>query len=80
MTKSSFTCPQMQEFHDAHVTKCDRCRKKTLFTSMSVFNTEIICNPCKYKEEKRPDFAEARKAEIEAVRRGDYNFPGIGLE
>jgi hypothetical protein len=46
---------------------------------MSMFNEQCICMKCMDAERKRPDFAEARDAEAEAVRRGDRNFAGIGL-
>jgi len=45
---------------------------------MSKFNTETICMDCEAKERAHPRYAEADRAESEAVRRGDYNFPGIG--
>lgn len=59
--------------------RCGRCFKETSVTIMSMFNTQELCLDCKDAEEKRPDYAEARKAEAEAVKRGDFNFPGIGL-
>jgi hypothetical protein len=45
---------------------------------MSIFNTDEICMECRAEERKHPDFELARKAEEEACRRGDFNFPGIG--
>jgi hypothetical protein len=57
---------------------CQRCRKETFGTIMSKFNTDIICFDCKDKEKNHPRYAEADKAEVESVRRGDKNFPGIG--
>jgi len=64
---------------------CDRCGKPTggkngLFggtTIMSVFNQDVICIPCKEEEKKDPDYEAAVKAEHAAIRKGDYNFPGI---
>jgi len=44
---------------------------------MSVFNQDTICMSCKEKEKKDPDYELAREAESEAVRRGDYNYPGL---
>jgi hypothetical protein len=38
-----------------------------------------LCLDCKKKEEAHPAYERARKAEQDAVRRGDRNFPGIGL-
>jgi hypothetical protein len=58
---------------------CDRCGKPTRGWTMSYFNTESICMPCANAERERPDFVAAVRADHTAVRRGDYNFPGIGL-
>ena len=57
---------------------CPRCSEKTNAFIMSKFNTDQICIPCKEREEKHPKYAEADKAETDAVRAGNYNFPGIG--
>jgi len=46
---------------------------------MSKFNTQVICFDCKDRERKHPNYGEADRAEVEAVRSGNYNFPGIGL-
>jgi hypothetical protein len=59
--------------------KCQRCRKKTNVTSMSIFNMEHCCIPCLELEKKHPEYKRARKVEYEAVSSGNYNFPGIGL-
>jgi hypothetical protein len=58
---------------------CDRCGRETLIVTGSYFNTELICEACDAAERAHPQFDEARRIETEAVRRGDYNFPGIGL-
>lgn len=57
---------------------CERCGKEGLATIMSIFNTDLICLECKGKEKQHPKYEEARAAEEAAVKRGDYNFPGIG--
>ena len=46
---------------------------------MSMFNTDTICMKCAAKEKKRPDYSKARDAEAAAVRSGDRNFRGIGM-
>jgi hypothetical protein len=46
---------------------------------MSYFNTQEICLDCSEKEKELPRYADAKKAEAEAVKRGNYNFRGIGL-
>lgn len=60
-------------------TVCDRCGKKLTARIMSVFNTDTICLDCKRKEEAHPMYSHARQAEYESIKRGDMNFPGIGL-
>jgi len=58
--------------------RCDRCRSKTMVTIMSMFNTQEICMKCNREEMQHPDYERACQAEAEAVRQGNYNFPGIG--
>lgn len=58
---------------------CQRCYKPTIATIMSRFNTQQICLECEEAERKRPDYKKAAEAELDACRRGDFNFPGIGL-
>lgn len=50
-----------------------------MVTTMSYFNTDTICMDCKDTEQRHPDYKRAVAAEHEAVKGGDYNFPGIGL-
>ena len=45
---------------------------------MSMFNTQEICPVCKEQERQHPRYEEACKADREAIKRGDYNFKGIG--
>lgn len=47
---------------------------------MSMFNTQTICLDCNDREERHPRYEAARDAEGEAVRNGDMNFHGIGLD
>jgi hypothetical protein len=56
---------------------CERCRRPTIATSMSFFNTQTLCLECWNAERQDPRYAEARAAEEAACRRG-FNFPGIG--
>lgn len=58
---------------------CQRCRRPTNITTMSMFNTDMCCPECTEEERAHPDFQKARDAELEALQSGDYNFPGIGL-
>lgn len=58
---------------------CDRCHKKSNTFRGSWFNEQMICPECAKKEENHPDFYKAKAADFEAVAKGNYNFPGIGL-
>lgn len=57
---------------------CCRCGDKSSAMTMSRFNTDWICLECEKKERQHPDYKRASEAELAAVRRGDYNFEGIG--
>ena len=59
--------------------KCERCNIKTCCTTMSMFNTQMICESCQDKEMKHPDYQKAKDAEASQVKLGSYNFEGIGL-
>lgn len=57
---------------------CPRCGESTNNqTTMSVFNTDVICLPCKDREKDDPDYQLAVDTEAEEVRKGNYNYPGI---
>lgn len=60
-------------------TTCDRCRK-TLngIRQMSMYNTDCLCMDCIEAERKRPDYKTAVEADHEEIRKGNYNFKGIG--
>lgn len=45
----------------------------------SMYNDDVLCMACKQKETERADYAEAVKAENDAVKRGDRNFKGKGF-
>jgi hypothetical protein len=53
--------------------------KKSGINVMSMFNTEEICMDCKALEKMRPDYKDAVETDSQAIRRGDCNFPGMGL-
>lgn len=62
--------------------RCERCGRESIATTMSWFNTEMICcgpGSCDEREEQHPEFERAKQVETEAVRRGDHNFQGVGL-
>ena len=62
-------------------TRCDRCGGSLDGgRTMSMFNEQTICMACKEKEQNRADYRKAVEADNEAIRRGDFNFKGIGLD
>jgi hypothetical protein len=65
---------------EEHMTTCcDRCGGDARISTGSIFNAEQICQACEAEEKAHPDYERAREIEADAVRRGDYNFPGVGL-
>lgn len=60
--------------------QCDRCNHSTNnVTTMSKFNKDVICMPCKEDERKHPDYQKASDAELAECKKGNMNFEGIGL-
>ena len=59
---------------------CARCNTdlRTVPSTVSKFSTEWVCMDCKAREVAHPLYPAADRAELEAVRRGDFNYPGIG--
>ena len=56
-------------------TCCERCGcENPSYLTGSWFNAEMICEQC-----DAAAFDAARAAEEAAVRRGEFNYPGIGL-
>lgn len=45
---------------------------------MSMFNTDCICMACKEAETKRADYREAVEADHREIRKGNFNYKGIG--
>lgn len=58
---------------------CDRCGQDATLSTVSFFNTDILCMPCTKTEQAHPQYEEACRVEREHVLAGDMNFPGIGL-
>ncbi len=66
------------ESFDMRREKCDRCGGPTNnSTTMSIFNTDVICMSCKEEEKKDPEYGAASLAEIEAYRKGVKDFRGV---
>ena len=58
---------------------CDRCRKPLNgIRTMSMYNTDCLCMDCIEAERKRPDYKTAVEADHAEIRKGNYNFKGIG--
>ncbi|MEL7568938.1 MAG: gamma-glutamylcyclotransferase [Eubacteriaceae bacterium] len=57
---------------------CSRCGKDLKNGRiMSMFNEDCICIECSDKEKEDNDYDEARCAELDAIKQGNYNFKGI---
>ena len=69
----------MTKTPDDFTGNCDRCSNsgESSYT-MSMFNEDWVCEECKDKEVKHPKYEEACRAEADAIKNGDTNFPGIG--
>lgn len=60
-------------------TKCDRCGSSLKDgRTMSMFSTECICMKCKYEEIRSNRYHKEVAADIDEIRKGNYNFEGIG--
>ena len=46
---------------------------------MSWFNIQMICNDCDKKELNHKDIDKAKSLELEQVKKGNYNYMGMGL-
>ena len=62
-------------------TKCARCGGSLDGGRiMSRMNTDCLCMRCAEAEKSHPDYGKAIEAEIAEIRRGNYNFRGIGYD
>ena len=60
-------------------TTCDRCGGSLAGGRiMSMYNEDCICMECKRKETQRDDYSKAIEADHAEIRKGNYNFKGIG--
>ncbi|MBR2402587.1 MAG: gamma-glutamylcyclotransferase [Lachnospiraceae bacterium] len=61
-------------------TACDRCNGSLSDGRIqSMYNSDCICMACKEKETQRADYKEALEADRAEIKRGNYNYAGIGL-
>ena len=59
---------------------CQRCNQQTNSTTMSRFNTQMICKTCETKEKQHKDYKHACDEELKQIKEfNNYNFEGIGL-
>ena len=62
-------------------TKCARCGGSLDGGRiMSRMNTDCLCMRCAEAEKSHPDYGKAVEAEIAEIRKGNYNFKGIGYD
>ena len=67
------------ESFSMHRDNCDRCGESTNGTTiLSMYNDEVICMKCKEEEKNRPDYKDACDVDNDQIRKGNYNFKGIG--
>lgn len=59
--------------------QCARCGDHSQSHTMSQFNEDLICLPCKDIERKHPDYEKAFNAEMRQIKNGNMNYRGIGL-
>lgn len=58
---------------------CDRCGGDLKGGRiMSMYNEDCICMTCSDKESKREDYKKAVDADNVEIKKGNYNFKGIG--
>ena len=61
--------------------RCDRCgRSLDDGRTMSRFDTSCLCLRCAEAERQHPDYRKAVEAEMAEIRKGNYNFKGIGYD
>ena len=68
----------LKKFESFSTGICDRCGERTDgVTTMSIFNTDIICMKCEGEERKDPDYKAAKAAEEAEIKKGNYNYGGV---
>lgn len=56
---------------------CSRCGGPLKVRSMSRMNEDVLCLNCMDAEKAHPNYQEAVEAELEQVKAGNYNYPGL---
>ena len=58
---------------------CDRCGKSLNgMRIMSMYNEDCLCMECCKAEKQRSNYKDAVEADHAEIRKGNYNFKGIG--
>jgi len=58
---------------------CDRCGGSLKSGRiMSMYNEDCICMECSKAEKQRSNYKDAVEADHAEIRKGNYNFKGIG--
>ncbi len=57
--------------------RCSRCGGLLTVRSMSRMNEDVLCPDCLDVEQAHPRYQEAVKAELNQVKAGNYNYPGL---
>lgn len=60
-----------------HQERCSRCGGPLATRTMSRMNEDVLCMDCAEAEKGHPRYQEAVDAEIEQVKAGNYNYPGL---
>ncbi|HIL98560.1 MAG TPA: gamma-glutamylcyclotransferase [Pseudomonadales bacterium] len=58
--------------------RCQECYEESSSYTMSMYSTALVCLQCKDKETRRPDYKDAVAADEAEIRKGNFNFEGIG--
>lgn len=57
--------------------RCQRCKRECQSFRMSWLNTQMICDHCQLEETEHPLYEKAKERELEEVKKGNYNYPGL---
>lgn len=57
--------------------RCSRCGGPLTARTMSRMNEDVLCMDCAESEKAHPRYREAVEAELEHVKAGNYNYPGL---
>ncbi len=58
--------------------RCQQCSGESIVHIMSMYSTRLICMECKDEETKRSDYKDAVDADVAEIKKGNFNFKGIG--